>query len=388
MNIAVIGNCNSIFVKQFIEFEWSEKDHVVLLAESPVTKEYVSFYQSRGVVVIPMFGKGVSWAQRIPGVRAYLGAYSWAKAALKECGSFDVVHVHGLNRSRGLIAKYLRSKTRSLVISVWGSELLGQTEKQLKDILPYYRISDTITFETDQMIAKFKESYGDEFNNKIDKAELFLGIYEYMDRIAKQNTREELCQSFGIKDTNRLNVFVGHNGRDVQRHFEITEQIKRLPEEVKGRINLVYTMTYGTPQGDYLNNLKTEAQKTGCPSYFIEGYLSEDSIAKLRLVCDILIHAQLVDAASASLRECMYGGSLVINGAWLKYDFIPRYNERVIDYSSLNEITEKLSDVVLNPEKYQSMRELNKGNRDGEPTLEENVSIWNNVFKFNISKRD
>ena len=307
---------------------------------------------------------------------------------MKECGSFDVVHVHGLNRSRGLIAKYLRSKTRSLVISVWGSELLGQTEKQLKDILPYYRISDTITFETDQMIAKFKESYGDEFNNKIDKAELFLGIYEYMDRIAKQNTREELCQSFGIKDTNRLNVFVGHNGRDVQRHFEITEQIKRLPEEVKGRINLVYTMTYGTPQGDYLNNLKTEAQKTGCPSYFIEGYLSEDSIAKLRLVCDILIHAQLVDAASASLRECMYGGSLVINGAWLKYDFIPRYNERVIDYSSLNEITEKLSDVVLNPEKYQSMRELNKGNRDGEPTLEENVSIWNNVFKFNISKRD
>lgn len=386
MNIAVIGNSNSIFVKQFIEFEWNERERIILLAESPVKKEYALFYQSRGIQVIPMFGKRSKWVQKVPVLRAYLGAYFWAKEAMRSCGEFDVVHIQGLNRSRGLIAKFLRRKTHTLVVSVWGSELLGQTESQLKDILPYYRIADIITCETDQMISKFLNAYGDTFKMKIVKAELFLGIYEYMDRLEKKMTRQELLQTFGIKSIERLNVFVGHNGRDVQRHFEITEQIQRLPEEVKSKINLVYTMTYGTPQGDYLDRLKITAHSTGCPCYFIEGYLSEEDIAKLRLVCDVLVHAQLVDAASASLRECMYGGSLVINGSWLKYDFIPRYNERVIDYSSLDEIPEKLSDVVLNPEKYQSMRVLNKGNRDGEPTLKENVAIWNDLFKKNYQK--
>ncbi len=380
MKVAVIGNCNSIFVKQFIEFVWDKNDTVFLLAESPVTKEYTSFYQERGVVVIPFFWGMFRWIQKIPVLRSFLGAYLWAKKASSYCNSFDIVHIQALNRPRGLIGKYLRPKTRNLIISVWGSELLGRTAKQQQALIPYYELADKITFETDKIIGEFKDAYGDRFLDKMTKAELFLGVYEYMDRIASQMKRNELCKTFSIHNPERINVFVGHNGREVQRHFEITEQIKRLPESVKSKINLVYTMTYGTPSVNYLDSLKESAASTGCACYFIEGYLSEEEIAKLRLVCDVLIHAQLTDAASASLRECMYGGSLVINGAWLKYDFIPQYHERVIDYSSLDEIPELLEDVVLNSEKYQSMRDLNKGNRDGEPTVSENIAIWNMVF--------
>lgn len=379
MKVAIIGDCNSIFIKQYIEYVLLN-DEVVLLAENSVNSHYRLFYERHNIKVLPLYGGMRKWMRGIPFFRSRVAAFFWSKAAIRFMKHFDCVHIHALNQLRGYLGECLRKKTDNLIISIWGSELLGRNTKYLKSLTPYYGMANHITLESEKMIDTFKQVYGSAFNGKLTKTVLFLGIFDYMDVISHQSGPKELCDFFNIKSYDKWKVFVGHNGREVQRHFAITDELEKLPQEIKDKIVLVYTMTYGCPDSSYLMSLKEKANNSGCESVFIEDYLTEEGIAKLRLICDILIHAQPTDAASASVRECLYGGSIVVNGDWLRYDFIPDYEKRLIEYSDLKEVPGIITDIISNNEKYQTMRQYNKGNRDGAPSSIEISEAWRKLI--------
>ena len=372
----VLGDCNSIFVKQYIENVLLNKFQVILLQEGLVSDDYRSFYQENGVYLEPMWYSGNKWLKQVPYIRSSIGAKLWARHIVKKYGRVNCIHVHGLSRNRCNIAQCLRSCSNKLILTVWGSDLLRRSYKQLKSYKKYYESADRITVGTEQMRQALKKAYGDCFLCKCDIVEFSLGILELITEIRHKAIRKDLCLELGFAHPERINVFIGHNGRDCQRHFELTYAMIHLPKEIKDKINLVYTMTYGVPRQPYLANLKQLAEQSGCEFTFIEGYRSEEEVAKIRLVCDILLHAQPTDAASASFYECMYAGAICLNGSWLPYEHIPDYHYRVIEYDAIPQLTSIVQDIIENFQCYKDKFARNVNCRDNNPTPQETAEKW------------
>jgi hypothetical protein len=77
---------------------------------------------------------------------------------------------------------------------------------------------------------------------------------------------------------------------------------------------------------------------------------SED-VARLCLSTDILIHAQVTDAFSATVQEFLYGGSLLINGGWLDYSDFDLNNIKYIEFNKFDDlpiILDKTLDDIQN----------------------------------------
>ena len=76
MKHVVVGDCNSIFVKQYIESVYENKDNVILIVENPLTQSYGDYYRSNGVHLEPFFSEN-SLLKRIPVLRSILGSRLW-----------------------------------------------------------------------------------------------------------------------------------------------------------------------------------------------------------------------------------------------------------------------------------------------------------------------
>lgn len=372
----VLGDSNSIFIKQYIQSVLLNNYQVVLLQEGYLSDYYKQYYVNNGVQVESLWCSTNSWLRRIPVLRSSIGAWLWAKYIVRKYEHFAVVNVHGLSRNRCNIAMYLKPYSEQVILSVWGSDLLRRSKAETKQYKKYYKVATKVTLANDNIKKTLLNTYGDFLNNKCFVAGVPWGMMDVIDEIKGNSNREELCKELGINPTGLINVFLGYNGRECQRHVELTEAMSKLPKQVKEKINLVYTMTYGVPPQPYLDNLKLLAEKSGCFCTFIEKYLTEVDIAKLRLTCDILVHAQPTDAASASFYESMYAGAVCVNGSWLPYDFLTDYHNRVVEYDDICQLTVVVQDIVENFDYYKKKFARNVGFRDGKPTLKEQSKEW------------
>ena len=356
MRVLLIGDSGSIFIKQYIENVLLpiKNTEIVLIQENPSTRQYLDFYAENGIKVEPLVFKKNKFIFKIPVVRSYVGVKIWASYIKKRYGSFDMVHVHGLNRSRGNAMMFLKGISKRIAISVWGDEIFRASPKVCERYKKYYDVAGVITLSTKAMREKFVSVYGERYADKTAMNKFAVGIFGRIDKYAKECSKEQLCEEFGVKSPDKLVVFIGHNGRTAQRHIELTNALKKLPDECKDKITLVYTMTYGAAGKDYLAEMENEAISLGCEYTILKNFLNEDQMAKLRCLCDILLHAQLTDAFSASIQESLYAGCVVINGSWLPYNEIPDYKQSYVEYDNVEDIADVLCEVINNFEEYKT----------------------------------
>ena len=354
MKILVVGDAGSIFVKQYIEYVLvNGENEIVLLQESAqVPANYLDFYKKNNITLEPLNRKENKMLMKVPVVRSILGNKKWAKIIAKKYVEFDLIHIHGLNRNRGNIGKYLKNKTKKLAISVWGDEIFKKSDKILKKYRAYYSLANSITVSTKAMYEAFLNTYGDEYTDRISMNKFAIGEFDIIDQVKKNVQREEICKEFGIKDPQKKVVLVGHNGRSSQRHHELTKALKKLSSEHLSNITLLYTMTYGVKDEEYMKTLEKDVQELGCDYVILRDFLDEIKIAKLRIISDVLLHAQLTDAFSASIQESLYAGAVVINGNWLKYTDLPNSEERLLEYENFDDLVLKLQDVLENMSSY------------------------------------
>ena len=362
MKACIIGDSNSIFIKQFIEYVLLDDpgNQVVLIEENSTNPDYIKFYQEKGVALENRINRCNRITAKIPKIRSTLANYLWCKYILKKYGAFDFVHVHGLNYSRGNLGLYLRKATKKLAITVWGDELFRADAKMLRDYRKYYDAADCITVSTSDMHRDFLKAYGHRYDNILHMNKFAVGILDRIDQVKRDYTRQALCKEFGIDDPDKLLVFMGHNGRPAQRHGELTQALQELPQALKEQITLVYTMTYGVPNQSYLDDLISQVDKLGCSYVVLREFMNEDTAAKLRSLCDIMLHAQLTDAFSASLCESLYAGAVILNGSWLVYHDLPDCHERFVEYDQMEQIPEKLSHVIENYSVYKQKASQNR----------------------------
>ncbi len=359
MRILVLGNANAIVVKEYIEYVLASnpENEIILLSdmeESRLKPDYLEFYQKAGVRLEPLRQGSLKLVYRLPGIRSKFGSRIWCRKMIKKYRHFDVAHVHGIDENRGRIALGIRNCSDKLIMTIWGSEFLRADDNARNHYHKFYEKADWITFTSKGVFRKFQEYYGDQYLSRMKVTHVAFGIFDYIDKALAFQTRAEIRGKWKIGTDGCIMVFVAHNGSPAQRHIEITETLRSLPSDVKERITLLYTMTYGAKNPGYMDQLKESANRSGCRYVILTEYLNEEKMAELRTICDILIHAQTTDAYSGSVMETMYAGGIVMNGRWLRYDDIPDCEKRMVEFDSIEEIPEKLTDVVRNIDYYKN----------------------------------
>jgi glycosyltransferase involved in cell wall biosynthesis len=381
MKYLVIGDAGSIFIKQYIEYVLLDpQNEIVLIQEGGLTDSYKEFYQKNNVKVESLWQKKWSFVQKIPRVRAMVAVPLWCNYIKKKYGEFDCVHIHGVSRSRGDLALRLRKFCRRMIVTVWGDELFRLGEKTLAKFEKYYVIADAVTVATQKMYQDFLKVYGQKYAERLSVNKFAIGLFEKIEKTKSCMNREELCRSFGIKQPEKLAVLVGHNGRPAQRHTEITRALLELPREYAEKITLVYTMTYGVKSEQYVEEMVAEAKKIGSDFVVLRDFMDEETSARLRCVCDVLLHAQLTDAFSASIQESLYSGSVILNGSWLPYEELPNYRECMVLYDDLSQISTKLMDVIDRYEEYRTKFSANRETLRAISSREVTTKQWKDVI--------
>ena len=112
-----------------------------------------------------------------------------------------------------------------------------------------------------------------------------------------------------------------------------------MPNSLKEQVVLVLHVSYGRRE-EYLAILKQKVDSSINLSFILlEEFMNPDEIAKLRLVTDIMIHAPISDALSATMLEVLYAGNKVIAGGWLPFGILSRNQ---IVYHAFNDFEELL----------------------------------------------
>ena len=106
---------------------------------------------------------------------------------------------------------------------------------------------------------------------------------------------------------------------------------------------LLFQFTYGNNTDiSYQHEIAGLCEKFGLKYKFFTSYLSNEDMAKYRLLCDLFLHLQPTDAANASLHEFLLAGTQVINGKWLHY---PKLEAEGLPYH-ICESLEELASVL------------------------------------------
>ena len=249
-------------------------------------------------------------------------------AKLSKDHKYDIVNVHFPKWHLSYAYKYLRSMSKNLLVTPWGSDVLRiKDPKEYKPLGKLYRRADyIINSPTTPLGLKIRQ----EFKVNPDK---FVGnffgsdIIDYALTEGESISQEEAKKRFGIEG--RYVITCGYKRKKEHRHKEIMAAIYQNRDKLPKNLSLLFPMTYGNgrikSEEAYVEECKQECEKYGFHGVFVTDFLSIEDMYKLRKATDIFIHVQPTDASSGSLQEYILCDKKIIHGSWIKYEDLEAY---------------------------------------------------------------
>ena len=106
----------------------------------------------------------------------------------------------------------------------------------------------------------------------------------------------------------------------------------------RGDIMLLLQLTYGDDAPAYVIEIEDALEKSGFEYKMFFDFMDSDESLRFRIASDIMIHAQPTDAFSASVREHLAAGSLVINPRRINYSEYKKAGIFYEEYDSAEEL--------------------------------------------------
>lgn len=249
---------------------------------------------------------------------------------------YDSISYHYATRTMHYIDWLIQPFFKRRVLTIWGSEFLCCNNKSKKRNINFYKKLDAISVTNPALIHTLNSE-----NVNVINLSFGLSILDTIKKLRKNLDFKLIKQELGI-DIEKKVIVVGTNASKGQQHLKIIHQLESIDEILAQDYQIVFPLTYGNEEvkkdiSKALKNFKTENK------LFFD-VLSEEDIAKLRLISDILIQLQETDQLSGAMLETLYAGGYVITGSWLPYGILDEYG---IKWSRINSI-EKLAKLILN----------------------------------------
>lgn len=346
MKILLIGNADSFWIKEYIEYILlKESNDIFVVSKSVTNKDFKKFYDENNINILNT-DKGTFLLDFIPRFRTLINMNRKVKKEYKR-GAFDFIHIHSVPSN--FMIKFLNKKIvkygKNLVCTYWGSDLLSKDKGQLENAIPCLNKAKYISYSSDGMDKYFHDVFGDTYNNKIVRAKFGISIYDVINQVKKDKSKEECKEFFGI-NKNKTSVAIGYNGNIRQHHLDVLKEIGKLEDSVLSKINIVIQLSYGLTSNEYKSEILDSLSKMNVEYTIIEDFLNKEHAAMLRLATDVFIHAQDSDAFSASIQECVYSGSILLNPSWIIYKEFDDLGIDYIIYNSFSEIDGYLRKVI------------------------------------------
>lgn len=371
--IAIIkGLVESLADGGFYVLAWNRTTHRCFSNNEDVFKSNISFLT--GLKIFPRYVMMLLY--HIPLFLSY-----FTKKGL--CG-VDIFNFHFHDGLCDRLLPLLKKNNTKVIISIWGSDLYRISEKTKEKRQKVYPQIDLIHVESPGVKKDFLNTY------RVDEIKVIscnFGVYLFDNINRLRNDKDSIIEKMLPKEAkDKIIVTCGYNARRGQQHAIMIEQLKRLPEEYKRRLFVVFPLTYTVSYDSFLNEIDDELKDFDIPYYCFREKLAVDDLAKLRILSDIVINIQISDALSSSLVEYFFAGNIMLLGDWLPYEFLKEdYNIHFIPIKTSN-ISEKVRYVVDN-----YMDEIEEANNNIEKTYR--LSGWPNVsqrfrdFFYEVNKR-
>lgn len=348
MKILLIGNVNSFWIKEYVQYVLLNEENDIFIASKPVTnKEFRYFYINSGIQILNT-DKGTFFIDFIPKLRTLVNMKKKVKKEYKK-GEFDFIHIHSVPSN--FMVKFLYKKIikygKNLICTFWGSDLMSKDKEQLDNVIPCLEKSKYISYSSDGMDKYFHDVFGDIYNNKIRRAKFGISIYDVINQVKKDKSKEECKEFFGI-NKDKVSVAIGYNGNKRQHHIDVIKEIAKLNKETLDKICMIVQLSYGLSSEEYRQEIINELSKIDVEFVIIDDFLDKSKSAMLRLATDIFVHAQESDAFSASIQECVYGGSILINPSWIMYKEFDNVGIDYLTYRSYEQIGEYITNILDN----------------------------------------
>lgn len=330
MNIVILGDADSIYIKDFIQHVLVKKeDHIYLV--TPNDSHFSEFYEKNNII---RFKYEYEMGSRINRNRVNK---ILVEKILETIGQIDVIHVHYFHRKMIRICWKLWVRSKKRIITFWGSDLLRVHWLRLRIYKPILRQADYINVMSEEMLHVFGEIYGKRLANRVNILDFGNPMYETISDVAEHMSKDE-CKDYWEIERGKIVVPVGYNSKQEQQHILLINELAKLPEEYKKRITIVLHFGYGQKSCDYLETLK-RTMNDNCMEYVvIERFLDKNEIAILRLAADIFLYGQTTDALAGSVLEYLYAGTVLVKPKWLQYSALDRIGVSYIQYDNFKEI--------------------------------------------------
>lgn len=344
MNILIIGNGNSFWIRDYIKYILiSDKIKVFLVTKTVTDSSFRMFYEKNNVTIIDT-NQGAGVFDCIYGLKTLINMKKKIRKLSKQI-SIDVIHVHGVpsNFLVIFIGFSIIKYAKTIVTTFWGSDLLAKTTKQLTKCKLLIKKSKYVTVSTKEMKNVFAQKFDNEFNEKIVQIKFGVSIIDEIKILQKKWTKDDCKKKLGIS-TRKITIAVGYNARERQHHIDIIDQLAKLEE--KSKFHLILQLSYGRDSIEYIERVIDTVKASGFEYSLIEEFLDGKTSAILRLATDIFIHGQDSDAFSASVQENLYAGAYLINPKWIQYTELKDWGINYVEYECFEQITNLVYDIL------------------------------------------
>ena len=334
MRILIIGDINSVYVKEFarrIKGRHNISFDIFTLSK-PNLEHDKELYDNIQVV------QAWNGFRHIPLLRTLIVAAGFRKK-MKSLRKYDICHIHFIDSFYGIFASIIKDKCKYLLTSFWGSDLY-QT-KNIYRILQKRLLAETniITFASTKFSDDFIKIFGNSYLEKFRIVRFGLAPLEKF-RDLEAETRNE-SRLFLKLPQDSLIITCAYSGTPVHRHLQILDSIIKISQRLPKNILLVFPIAYGGTQ-EYKKKIKERLRTSNFRYKIIEEFLPDEDIARLRKASDFLINVPETDALSGTMQEHLYAGNIVITGDWLPYDLLDEKGVFMLKVSSVKEVGEQL----------------------------------------------
>lgn len=343
MKYLIISDAASVHVYNFIKNTLMGRGYEIYVLRHSVRQipeRYERFYQENNITVFSP-GKAGEGKNRLDTVKRFLRKVRFMRAL----GEIDVCHIHYLHQSSCLLYRLFHKHIKNLILSYWGTDILRPSKREIavqKKCFPY---ADKITVTVEHSKKVFIERFGTAYNDKLCFGRFAAGsmpaIKDFSQTVTKAQCREEMHIPQGKRC-----IVCGYSADPSQHQDICLQEISRLPEALKQEIHVLIPVQYDRISQDYIARVKQCAEDCGCSYEVLEEYVPFERNATMCLATDIYLQVRDSDAFSNAMKEQIYSGSFMIQGAWLIYEELEQIGAPLLKINSLDELHTALEQTL------------------------------------------
>lgn len=274
------------------------------------------------------------------------------------CKKYDVINIHFPGADSPAICLHARKNAR-VVTSIYGSDVLRAGKRSLDAIAKLLERSDAVTIANDCLKEKFSGIFSARFDEKTAIVRYGSNAAAHIGEEIGKHTKAECKEHFGFpKD--KVTVLCGYNGSRAQRHKEILDELKKIPEELQNKIYLVLQCSYGFDEA-YGKELHKALAESPLDGVIVTDFMQGETLVKFRNSIDIFLNLQPTDVLSATMIEELESSALVVKGDWLSYPDLEERNVYMRSIPQMSDLSSEMEQLLIVFSQEQKKAEVNKG---------------------------